>query len=151
MRMRIRIAGAIAAIAINLAPATAAEIEVKMLNKGTAGTMVFEPAFVKIAAGDSVRFVPTDKGHDAASIDTMMPEGAAPFAGKMNQEVLVVFDKEGVYGVKCRPHYGLGMVALIVVGEPTNLDAARAVKQIGKAKQVFVKLFAELDKTLASR
>jgi pseudoazurin len=151
MWMKICMAGAIAVLATNLAPANAAEIEVKMLNKGSAGTMVFEPAFLRIAPGDSVRFVPTDKGHDAASIDTMMPDGAVPFAGKMNQEIVIAFDKAGVYGVKCRPHYGLGMVALIVVGEPTNIDAARAIKQTGKAKQVFAKLFAELDKTLASR
>jgi len=45
----------------------------------------------------------------------------------------------------------MGMVALIAVGEATNLDAARAVKQIGKAKQTFASLFAELDKDLASR
>ena len=41
--------------------ATAAEIEVKMLNKGTEGLMVFETALVKVAPGDSVKFVSTDK------------------------------------------------------------------------------------------
>lgn len=151
MHSRIGLIGAIGALAFTVAAANAAEIEVKMLNKGASGMMVFEPAFVKIAPGDTVRFLPTDNGHDAVSIDAMIPEGAVPFAGKMNEEIAVVFDKPGVYGVKCKPHYGLGMVALIVVGEPANVDAARAVKQTGKAKQVFAKLFAELDKTLASR
>jgi pseudoazurin len=143
--------GAAAVLALATAQASAAEVEVKMLNKGAAGMMVFEPAFIRIAPGDTVRFLPTDKGHDAVSIDGMMPDGATPFAGKMNQEIAVVFDKPGIYGVKCRPHYGLGMVALVAVGDPTNLDAARAVKQTGKAKQTFARLFGELDKDLASR
>jgi pseudoazurin len=138
--------GAAAALALSALPASAAEIEVKMLNKGAEGMMVFEPALVRIAPGDTVRFVPADKGHDAASIDGMLPEGAKPFEGKMSEEIAVVFDKPGIYGVKCKPHYGMGMVALIAVGEPGNLEAAKAVKQTGKAKQTFAKLFDELSK-----
>ena len=38
--------------------------------------MVFEPAFVKIAPGDTVKFVSTDKGHNAEIIKGMLPEGA---------------------------------------------------------------------------
>jgi len=34
-------------------PALAAEHEIHMLNKGEAGTMVFEPAFVKAEPGDT--------------------------------------------------------------------------------------------------
>jgi hypothetical protein len=37
----------------------------------------------------------------------------------------------------------MGMVALIVVGQPVNLEAAQAVKQTGKAKAAFGELFAE--------
>ena len=44
--------------------AGAAEVEVKMLNKGTEGVMVFEPALVKINPGDTVKFVASDKGHN---------------------------------------------------------------------------------------
>lgn len=121
--------------------AGAAEIEVKMLNKGAKGMMVFEPDYVKAAPGDTIRFVPVDKGHNVETIKDMIPEGAKPFKGKFNQELDVTLDQEGVYGVKCMPHYGMGMVALIEVGEPVNLDAAKAVKQTGKAKQVFAELF----------
>ena len=53
----------------------------------------------------------------------------------------VTLDKEGVYGVKCSPHYGMGMVALIEVGKPVNLDEAKAVKRTGKAKAAFADLF----------
>ena len=137
------LAGAVMALAIT--GASAAEVEVKMLNKGAAGAMVFEPALVKIAPGDTVKFVPTDKGHDAATIPDMLPAGAEPFAGKLNEPIDVTFKQSGVYGVRCKPHYGMGMVALVVVGEPTNIDAAAAVaaKAPGKARTVLADLLAK--------
>jgi pseudoazurin len=138
-----------AAVLMTLAGnAFAAEVEVKMLNKGTEGMMVFEPALVKIAAGDTVKFIAADKGHNAETIKGMLPADATPFAGKSGEDVAVVFDKPGVYGVKCLPHYGMGMVAMVVVGAPTNLEEAKAVPQIGKAKQVMAGLF---DKLAASK
>jgi pseudoazurin len=114
-----------------------------MLNKGEKGMMVFQPDFVKAAPGDTIHFVPVDKGHNAETIKGMVPEGAEPFKGKISQELTVTLDKEGVYGVKCMPHYGMGMVALIEVGNPVNLDEAKAVKQTGKAKQAFAELFGQ--------
>jgi pseudoazurin len=124
--------------------AQAADHQIQMLNKGEKGTMVFQPDFVQAAPGDTVTFVPTDKGHDAESIKGMIPDGAEPFKGKISQPITVTLDKEGVYGVKCTPHYGMGMVALIVVGKPVNLEQAKAVKQSGKAKKVFEALLAEV-------
>lgn len=143
-----RIAMLAAAVAVVVAGSAAygAEVEVKLLNKGSDGAlMVFEPALVKIAPGDTVKFVSTDKGHNAESIKGMLPEGAPVFQGKNGEDVSVRFDQEGVYGVKCLPHYGMGMVAMVVVGLPANEDQAKAVPQVGKAKQVFAKLFEKLD------
>jgi pseudoazurin len=91
--------------------------DVLMLNRGEAGTMVFEPAFLQIAAGDTVRFVPTDRSHNAESVEGMLPEGSEPFAGRINEEIEVTFDVEGLYGVKCTPHFAMGMVMIIAVGE----------------------------------
>ncbi|QFU14810.1 pseudoazurin [Microvirga thermotolerans] len=127
--------------------ANAAEVEVKMLNKGTEGVMVFEPALVKINPGDTVKFVAADKGHNVESIDTMLPEGGKTFVGKINEEMTVTFDKPGVYGYKCKPHYGMGMVGMVVVGEPANLDQAKAAAHPGKAKQAFATLFDKLATT----
>jgi pseudoazurin len=139
---------ATAAVLVTMAGgALAAEIEVKMLNKGTEGAMVFEPALIKVAPGDTVKFVATDKGHNAETIKGMLPADAPPFLGKLGADVAVTFDKPGVYGVKCLPHYGMGMVAMVVVGTPTNLDEAKAVPQVGKAKQVMAGLFEKLAAT----
>lgn len=130
-------AALLALVAVPFA-ADAAEHEVKMLNKGTEGMMVFEPAVLKIAPGDTVRFVPTDKGHNAESLKTMLPDGAEPFAGKMNQEITVTFDVPGLYGYQCKPHLGMGMVGLIQVGDDASNAAAveaAAARLPGKAKQ----------------
>jgi len=143
------VAGSIAVLAVPaaLAPsrAYAAEHEVHMLNKGEAGTMVFEPALVRIAAGDTVKFLPTDPGHNAESIRGMAPEGAELFKGAMGKEVSVTFTAPGVYGIKCLPHYAMGMIALVVVDDPSaNLEEAKAVKHPPKAQERFDPLFAEL-------
>ncbi|WEK06780.1 MAG: pseudoazurin [Candidatus Devosia phytovorans] len=121
------------------APAHAADHEILMLNKGAAGAMVFEPAGLRIAPGDTVTFVPTDKGHNVESIKEVLPEGAEAFKGGMGKEVVVTFTQEGLYGIKCLPHFGMGMVAAIVVGDgaPTNLAQTETVKLPGKAKDRF--------------
>ena len=124
--------------------AQAADHEVQMLNKGEKGAMVFQPDFIKAVHGDTVTFVPTDKSHDAESIKGMIPEGAEPFKGKMSQKITVTVTANGVYGVRCIPHYGMGMVALIVVGKPVNLEEAKVVKHPGKAKKVFAELLAQV-------
>ena len=53
--------------------------EVHMLNRNDQGPMVYEPQRLRIAPGDTVRFLPTQPGHNAATIDGMIPEGAEPF------------------------------------------------------------------------
>lgn len=141
MKYTLPMAAAVLALMLTGA-AQAADHQVKMLNKGEKGSMVFEPDFVVAAPGDTVTFVPTDKSHNAESIKGMIPEGAEPFKGKTNEQVVVTLGADGVYGVKCLPHYGMGMVALIVVGKPVNLETAKAVKQTGKSKKVFEQLFA---------
>ena len=140
-----------AVLAIMVGNAVAAEIEVKMLNKGAEGVMVFEPALVKIAPGDTIRFVATDKGHNAESIKGMLPADATPFVGKNGEDVAVTFDKAGIYGVKCLPHYGMGMVAMVVVGTPSNIEQAKTVPQPGKAKQVMAGLFERLAAQTAQK
>ncbi|CDZ57726.1 pseudoazurin [Neorhizobium galegae] len=132
-------------LALFALPAFSAEIEVKMLNKGSDGeAMVFEPAAVKAQPGDTIKFVPIDKGHDVVSMPGLVPEGVAEIKGKISQEVSFTPDKPGVYVFKCTPHFGMGMVAVIVVGDaPANLDAVKGAKMPKKAKD---RLDAEIAK-----
>lgn len=112
------LATGIALAALMGGAAFAETFEVQMLNKGSDGEgMVFEPAFVQAAPGDTVKFVATDKGHNAEVNKGMLPEGAEPFKGKINEELEVTLDVPGVYGVICKPHFAMGMVMTIAVGD----------------------------------
>lgn len=128
------------ALSVSLGGAAFAEThEVKMLNKGADGErMVFEPAFLQIVPGDTVVFLPTDKSHNAETLAEMIPEEAEGFEGKINQQVEYTFDVEGLYGVICKPHYAMGMVMTIEVGD---VDAAPASyfegRMTKKAKERF--------------
>jgi pseudoazurin len=125
MRTTLTPLAAIAALCLWAGPAFAANFEVHMLNKGEAGAMVFEPAGLRIAPGDTVTFIPTDKSHNAETIKELLPAGAEPFKGKVNQEIVVTFAVPGIYGVKCLPHYAMGMVMAVVVGDgAAEFDAA---------------------------
>lgn len=136
MRTLKTLAAAAALLALAAAPAMAANFEVHMLNKGETGAMVFEPALTKVAVGDTVTFLPTDKGHNAEAIKELLPAGAETFKGAMGKEIVVTFTAPGAYGVKCAPHLGMGMVALVVVGdEPVDAEAIKAVKLPKKAQE----------------
>lgn len=110
--------------------AYAKDIIVQMKNQGVEGMMVFEPSFVKAKPGDVIHFKLTDPAHNAETIPNMLPVGATPMKGLMNKEVEMTVTKQGLYGIKCMPHYSMGMVALIQVGKvaPAELAAAKAVK-----------------------
>jgi pseudoazurin len=145
MRAYKTIAVATALLILAGSPVAAANFDVKLLNKGADGTMVFEPALTKVAVGDTVTFQPTDKGHNVESIKGMLPVGAEEIKGKSGQELVVTFTVPGVYGLKCMPHYAMGMVAVVDVGgDVSNLDALKAVKNPKPAQARFDKAFAEL-------
>lgn len=136
MRMICKAAfGMVAALATITTAASAADFEVHMLNKGKDGIMVFEPGLTKVAKGDTVTFIPTDKSHNAETVKDLLPAGATAFKGKMNETVKVTFDVEGAYVVKCSPHVGMGMVGLIVVGNSkSNVDVIKTAKLPKKAR-----------------
>ncbi|UXT92071.1 pseudoazurin [Agrobacterium pusense] len=126
--------------------ASAETFEVKMLNRGEKGPMVFEPDFLEIAAGDRVRFVPTHKSHNAATVEGMVPEGVEGFKSRINDEFETGFDKPGFYGIKCSPHYGMGMVMLIRVGDATLPQSYRTVDMPARAKPRFEELFERAER-----
>lgn len=112
---------------------------------------VFSPPILKIQAGDKVRFVVVDAGHNSASKRGMIPDGADAWNGAIDEELELSFDVEGTYGYVCLPHYDMGMVGLILVGDYSiNLKQAKKVRHIGKAKKAFRKLFKELEAQQAS-
>ncbi|WP_196260150.1 pseudoazurin [Pelagibacterium limicola] len=129
--MKTPLAAAFAAtLALLAVPAFAADHEVKMLNKGAAGVMVFEPAALHVQPGDTVTFLATDPGHNVEFIAGMFPEGVEAFRSTLGKDVTITFDVPGVYGVKCTPHLAMGMVGVIKVGDdPHNIEAVKGVRQ----------------------
>jgi pseudoazurin len=130
MDMMRQFLGAVAALLIGsglaVAPASAKDIVVKMKNQGAGGLMVFEPAYVSAAVGDKVHFVPADMGHNAGPITGMVPEGTDMTQGAMNKEYVLTVAKPGLYGIKCMPHFAMGMVALVKAGKGPAPNAAAA-------------------------
>lgn len=110
-------------LSIASAGAIAADHQVRMLNTGKDGTMVFEPGFLKVAKGDTVKFIKVDASHNSASVVT--PAGAAAWKGKPDEEISVKLDQEGVYVYVCEPHKMMAMAGVIQVGKPVNLAEAK--------------------------
>ena len=91
--------------------------EVRMLNRNDKGPMPFEPDYLVIRPGDSVKFIAASPGHNAATIDGMIPGDGERFVGRINEEIEVTLTQEGIWGIRCSPHYTMGMVMLIQVGD----------------------------------
>jgi pseudoazurin len=147
-KMKLTTFFSIAATSVLLAtPVFAADFTVNMVNKDSEGrAMQFEPAFLAVAPGDTVTFKAVDKGHDSESIG--IPDGAEGWKGKISQDVTVTFTQPGLYAYKCTPHFPLGMVGLIEVGDDTsNLDAIKALKMPGKAKARMDELLGQVGGT----
>jgi pseudoazurin len=96
-------------------------IEVQMLNANDAGDkMVFSQELIRAELGDVIRFIPTDRSHNAESVKDALPEGQEAFKGKMSSEVEYLVTETGLTAVVCQPHQTMGMVALIVVGNDVS-------------------------------
>ena len=139
-----------ALLALPAAVAMADSYQVEMLNRGETGAMVFEPAFLHVQPGDTVVFVPTDPGHNVASIEGMIPESADLIESAiMGEPMPVTFTEPGLYALECTPHFGMGMVALVQVGDgiPANLEAVTSEigNQRGLAKQRLDDLLAQVE------
>jgi pseudoazurin len=127
--------------------ALAGTTDIEMLNKRGANAFVYSSDIVRIEPGDSIAFVATTKGHNAQSIKGMLPDGADEIRLGFNETKTITFTTPGVYGIRCTPHTGAGMVTAVVVGEPVNLAAAKAaaVNLPPKARQRLVAALSTLD------
>lgn len=129
--------------------AFAETIEIEMLNKNDAGDrMVFSQELIRADVGDVVRFVPTDKSHNAQSVKGALPENQEAFRGKMNKAVEYTVTETGLTAVVCLPHQSMGMVALIVVGDDlSNAEQVLDARIPGKGK---TKIKALIDEARAT-
>jgi pseudoazurin len=123
----------------------------EMLNKGSESATTLASALVRMAAGDSVHFIATDKGLKIDSIGGLIPQNAKSTNRKMSESMVVSFYKPGVYGIRCTPHYGMGMIAQVVVGASTKEDIVKTINHPSQVKDRLTKLFFHLDAQKSGR
>lgn len=126
-------------------PAVAETVEVRMLNRGEHGSMVFEPDYVALRPGDSIRFRVGHRSHNAASIEGMAPEAYGGFKGQIDEEIAVTFERAGFYGIKCSPHFGMGMVMLVRVGDTALPDGFLDVDMPARARKRFQEILTRAE------
>ena len=131
-----------AAVLTTLLPLSGAEAvdhTVRMKGSGTQ-SMDFEPAFLTIAPGDTVTFIPDAAGHNVESIEGMAPRGTAPWVGALDQQHSVTFTAEGLHGYKCPPHLEMGMVGLVQVGDgDPGFDPTEAIAELPEKAGYYMK------------
>ena len=134
---------ALAAAMFMSPPAFAADLTIEMLNKDAHGNkMVYSEEIASIEVGDTVTWVPTDRGHNVEMISS---PNDLKFKSKNNKEAKITFEVPGLYLYWCTPHKGMGMIGLVVVGGDTsNADTVAKAKVRGKSKKKLKKLLDEL-------
>jgi pseudoazurin len=139
-----------ALIVVSSAAAFAETIEIQMLNVNEAGDkMVFSQDLIRAKVGDVIKFVPTDKSHNAQSVKSALPDGQKKFKGKMNKEIEYLVTEAGLTAVVCQPHQTMGMVALIVVGnDVSNAQDILDARVRGKGK---IKIAALVEEAIATQ
>ena len=124
-------------------PASAADMTIEMLNKDADGNrQVYSEEVARIDVGDTITWVPTNKGHN---IEMVASPNNMKLRSKNNKEVQITFEVPGIYYYWCTPHKGMGMIGLVVVGDDTsNKDQIAKAKAIGKSKKKLKKLLDKL-------
>ena len=125
--------------------ANAADVTIDMLNKDADGNkMVYGKEIAEVAVGDTITWLPASKGHNVHFISA--PDGIKKLPkSKMNKEYSYTFEREGIYLYQCTPHKGMGMIALVVVGDNLdNLANIKKAKVLGKSKKKLKELLSQL-------
>jgi pseudoazurin len=107
------------------------------------------PMVVYAKPGDTITWT-NMAGHDTASLNGMIPEGAEAWHSTMGENYSITVEKEGAYIYKCTPHVSLGMLGAIVVNNADNLEAIKeSVDGSGEPKGMVNRTIRNLEKSLA--
>ena len=103
----------------------------------------FSIEVAKIGVGDTVEWLPKNKGHNVEFLAG--PDMAdLPPKSDMNEFHSVRFEKQGVYLYGCTPHLNMGMLGLIVVGNDLhNIDEIGNIDLPNVAKTVLIRLIRD--------
>ena len=117
--------------------ATAAEINIDMLNKEGRERNVYSKKIVYVAVGDTVHWKSKSKGHNVEFIlKNGVPSGVTKFKSRLSKNAQYTFKIPGIYAYWCTPHKSMGMIAVVIVGDDlSNLDQVKSVRVFGKSKR----------------
>ena len=121
------------------------EILIDMLNKRDDGQrMVYSKDVVKISLGDTIKWLPTQPGHNVEFVAG--PDGLElPPKSIINREVIMKFTVPGIYLYVCSPHSIMGMIGLVVVGDDiSNKEAIASYDIGGRANKKLKALLADI-------
>ena len=110
-----------------------ANYQVTMNDKDSSGNrLVFEKEIINISSGDSVTWLPADKGHN---IEMVASPNDLKFSSSPGEEVTITFEVPGIYYYRCTPHKSSGMLGLIIVdNDYSNIEQIKASNAPGRAK-----------------
>ena len=131
--------------AIALQAANASDMTIDMLNTRDDGEkMVYSVDVARIDVGDTITWLPTEKGHNVEF--KVGPKGwKAPKKSPMNREVEMTFDMPGIYFYQCTPHKNIGMIGLVIVGDDvSNKDVIAKAKVRGSSKKKLKKILKNI-------
>ena len=122
----------------------AKDINIDMLNKLGKEKMLYSTEIAKIDSGDTITWIPKDKGHNVEIIKG--PKGVKlPKKSKINREYSYKFDTPGMYLYWWTPHKSMGMIGIVVVGDDiSNKSSISKVRVLGKSKKKLKKLLGEI-------
>jgi plastocyanin len=137
---RLAAIGIASALAIGVAvSAAAATVEIKLIQTPEGGTY-FDPSGLRVAHGDTVRWVQVSGFHSITAYapsngnhELRIPTSAKPWDSdillaqypKPGSTFEYTFTVDGVYDYFCKPHEMNGMVGRIVVGNPGDGPGTR--------------------------
>ena len=110
-----------------------ANYQVTMNDRDSAGNrLAFENEILSISSGDSVTWLPVDKGHN---IEMVASPNNLEFSSSAGEEVTLKFEDPGIYYYRCSPHKSAGMIGLIIVDNNyTNIEQIKSSNAPGRAK-----------------
>ena len=136
----------IIAFTLFLISSTFAEtFEVQMLNKLEKERNLYNPSIIYVNSGDTIKWIATNKGHNVAFTKKGVPEGVELYKSKINADAEYTFNTSGIYTYNCTPHYGLGMIAFVIVdNDLSNFDQVAKIKYPGKSKKLAKALLEQI-------
>ena len=123
--------------------ASAETHEILMVNKDENGNRnAFVPEVIQISAGDTVKWLSKDRGHN---VEMVSSPNKVKFKSKLGKDASMIFENPGIYYYWCTPHKGMGMIGFVVVdGDLSNLKEVEKAKALGKSKKKLKSLLKDL-------